>query len=503
MSSWVLQLVLLAACLRFGCFEGDPLPAALVEMVRNSPITSIQDLQLLLLSDSVEEDPDSQPAVGLHSNNTFSRSPRSLEAEPAQQALCKVRTEVLEVTRTMLDRRNANFMLWPPCVEVQRCSGCCNARTLQCVPVITQTRYLQVMKIQYVSRRPHYDKAVISVQDHVECRCQSAPVPKGARTAPKKLHPRRQGPKEPPSRTRSKEELHRRDELKWNQNFHLDERQPRYPPEHALAPRGDNALPGRARALEAQTGRPPLQVPLGALNLTGQWEEEEEERALLTGLGLRRPPQGAGQSGLRENGRNATEESWADGRRPAWLNVTENATQGGRRGPARDRAVAVDTWDPEAQTPSAALQSLTETRPPTGGADETAQVRHGGRPAERGEERGLLRQEQLTLEEEKGALLLLQQKLDQENRQIQILQRQQHHHHDHRQQRLHHQTQTHTTTQTAVTAPLPTTTRPPPPTRPPPIPVTARTPARKAPPKRRMRKNRNRISKAAMRAMLM
>ncbi|KAG5832523.1 hypothetical protein ANANG_G00292050 [Anguilla anguilla] len=164
-------------------------------MVRNSPITSIQDLQLLLLSDSVEEDPDSQPAVGLHSNNTFSRSPRSLEAEPAQQALCKVRTEVLEVTRTMLDRRNANFMLWPPCVEVQRCSGCCNARTLQCVPVITQTRYLQVMKIQYVSRRPHYDKAVISVQDHVECRCQSAPLPKGARTARRSCTPAGRAPR--------------------------------------------------------------------------------------------------------------------------------------------------------------------------------------------------------------------------------------------------------------------------------------------------------------------
>ncbi|KAG5832522.1 hypothetical protein ANANG_G00292040 [Anguilla anguilla] len=191
------------------------------------------------------------------------------------------------------------------------------------------------------------------------------------------------------------------------------------------------------------------------------------------------------------------------GREAPGLAQRDGECHAGAARAARDRAVAVDTWDPETQTPSAASQSLTETRPPTGGADETAQVRHGGRPAERGEERGLLRQEQLALEEEKGALLLLQQKLDQENRQIQILQRQQHHHHDHRHQRLHHQTQTHTTTQAAVTAPLPTTTRPPPPTRPPPIPVTARTPARKAPPKRRMRKNRNRISKAAMRAMLM
>uniref|UniRef100_A0A671WJQ0 Platelet-derived growth factor subunit B n=1 Tax=Sparus aurata TaxID=8175 RepID=A0A671WJQ0_SPAAU len=99
------------------------------------------------------------------------------DAQPAQQALCKVRTEVVEVTRAMLDRSNANFLLWPPCVEVQRCSGCCNTKSLQCVPVVTHTRYLQVMKIEYINKRPTYAKAVVSVIDHVECRCQPAPRP--------------------------------------------------------------------------------------------------------------------------------------------------------------------------------------------------------------------------------------------------------------------------------------------------------------------------------------
>ncbi|CAG02541.1 unnamed protein product [Tetraodon nigroviridis] len=57
MSSWVpLLLALLAACLRSGAAEGEPLPAALVELVRNSPISSIEDLQLLLLTDSVGKD---------------------------------------------------------------------------------------------------------------------------------------------------------------------------------------------------------------------------------------------------------------------------------------------------------------------------------------------------------------------------------------------------------------------------------------------------------------
>uniref|UniRef100_A0A3Q0SIR2 Platelet-derived growth factor subunit B n=1 Tax=Amphilophus citrinellus TaxID=61819 RepID=A0A3Q0SIR2_AMPCI len=137
-------------------FQEDALPAALVELVRNSPISSIEDLQLLLLSDSVGKDQN---------------------AQPAQQALCKVRTEVVEVTRAMLDRSNANFLLWPPCVEVQRCSGCCNTKSLQCVPVVTHTRYLQVMKVEYINKRPTYAKAVVSVVDHVECRCQPAPRP--------------------------------------------------------------------------------------------------------------------------------------------------------------------------------------------------------------------------------------------------------------------------------------------------------------------------------------
>lgn len=48
----------------------------------------------------------------------------------------------------MLDRRNANFMLWPPCVEVQRCSGCCNNRLMQCVPMVTSSRNLQVAALK-------------------------------------------------------------------------------------------------------------------------------------------------------------------------------------------------------------------------------------------------------------------------------------------------------------------------------------------------------------------
>ncbi|KAM6965872.1 uncharacterized protein pdgfbb, partial [Tautogolabrus adspersus] len=236
MSSWVqLLLALLVACLRFGVAEGEPLPAALVELVRNSPISSIEDLQLLLLSDSVDEEDEISATNGGH------RLPRSLDAQPAQQALCKVRTEVVEVTRAMLDRSNANFLLWPPCVEVQRCSGCCNTKSLQCVPVFTHTRYLQVMKVEYINKRPTYAKAVVSVVDHVECQCQPAPRP----PVPKRKSSRRQHNHQHQNQTlsqghaqvkvHSKDELHQWDELKQNQRAHLEDLL-----EQNWSPRGDS-----------------------------------------------------------------------------------------------------------------------------------------------------------------------------------------------------------------------------------------------------------------------
>ncbi|XP_048054479.1 putative cyclin-dependent serine/threonine-protein kinase DDB_G0272797/DDB_G0274007 [Megalobrama amblycephala] len=211
----LLLAVLAAACLRFGSAEADPLPAAVVELVKGGSVSSIQDLQFLLFSESIEVEPDIH-----HENDTSNRLPRSLlDAQPAQQAICKIRTEVIEVTRSMLDRSNANFLLWPPCVEVQRCSGCCNTKTLQCVPVLTHTRYLQVMKIQYVNKRPLYDKAVVSVIDHVECRCQPAPRPAQRRkSSGQKLDARDRSGK-----TRPKVELHSRDELKHNQRLSLDD----------------------------------------------------------------------------------------------------------------------------------------------------------------------------------------------------------------------------------------------------------------------------------------
>ncbi|XP_037619614.1 bromodomain-containing protein 4 [Sebastes umbrosus] len=253
MRSWVLLLLLAAlsaARLRLGSAEGDPLPSSLVDLVRNSPISSVDDLKLLLQleTNAIEEEEDEHDILTNHTRGRYTRS--LVEAQPAQQAACKIRTEVMEVTRSMLDRSNANFMLWPPCVEVQRCSGCCNTRVLQCVPTVTSSRYLQVIKIQYINRKAHYDKAIISVDDHVSCRCQppsssssSVPIPRSPIQSnpnppppppqqpppsshlplplPRAVHPA------PPKTHASKADLHRHDDLKHNQQrYHPEEREP-------------------------------------------------------------------------------------------------------------------------------------------------------------------------------------------------------------------------------------------------------------------------------------
>lgn len=260
MRSWVLLLLLAAlsaARLRLSSAEGDVLPSSLVDLVRNSPISSVDDLKLLLQQETnaIEEEEDEHDFLTNHTHGRYTRS--LVEAQPAQQAACKVRTEVMEVTRSMLDRRNANFLLWPPCVEVQRCSGCCNTRMLQCVPILTSSRYLQVIKIQYINRKAHYDKAIISVEDHVSCRCQpstssssssssssslTVPIPRSAtQSNPNPPPPQQQPPPSshlplphprtvhpaPPKTHASKADLHRHDDLKHNQqHYHPEEREP-------------------------------------------------------------------------------------------------------------------------------------------------------------------------------------------------------------------------------------------------------------------------------------
>lgn len=175
-------LVSFTCYLTFAGAQGDKIPEAIVRKLRSSAIHSIQDLQRLLQIDSVEEDSLPDQAVPfrrqLRSNSSLSRVMRSLqglavEADMAVPAQCQPRTEVLELTRGMVDRSNTNFLVWPLCVEVQRCSGCCNTHSMHCRPTRVQARHLQVVKIEYVQKKARHGKALVTVEDHLECRCEA------------------------------------------------------------------------------------------------------------------------------------------------------------------------------------------------------------------------------------------------------------------------------------------------------------------------------------------
>lgn len=518
MSSWVqLLLALLAACLRFGVAEEDPLPAALVELVRNSPISSIEDLQLLLLSDSVDEEEGNSAANGGH------RLPRSLDAQPAQQALCKVRTEVAEVTRAMLDRSNANFLPWPPCVEVQRCSGCCNTKSLQCVPVVTHTRYLQVMKIEYMNKRPTYTKTVVSVVDHVECRCQPVPRPPVLkRKSSRRQHSHNkdqhrnqtlsQGHGHGQVKVHSKDELHQWDDLKQNQRAHLEDLL-----EQHWSPRGDTFTQhGEGYSLAGDdTSRSEEAILYGphwahnSTGLLGSKDQTENQEHVERKNG--RISEGNKTLSAADNA--GVDQKLAEVGDGLLLNSTEGKINEGNRetqthSPSwrddKSKFSKPATHNPQAKfspTEATAEQVGSRFRPTKEpNPDPREQVRRRGN--ETPEEERILQIEKEKLEEERTELLLLHKRLDQEKeilRQQQMKREEeerqkeketdsQHHLHN----KHHHHLQT-TTTQKPETTSTTTTQQPS-------APAGPRPPAR---PKKRMRKNRKRISKAAMRAMLM
>ncbi|XP_032443542.1 uncharacterized protein pdgfbb [Xiphophorus hellerii] len=521
MSSWVQLLLLawLAACARFGVAEEDALPAALVELVRNSPINSIEDLQLLLLTDSVDEEEANSAANGGH------RLPRSLDAQPAQQAQCKVRTEVVEVTRAMLDRSNANFLLWPPCVEVQRCSGCCNTKSLQCVPVVTHTRYLQVMKIEYINKRPTYAKAVVSVVDHVECRCQPAPRPavlKKKSSHRLHSHPHRNqtlgpGPAQGQVKVHSKDELHQLDELKPNQRAHL---------EHLLGQRWDlrgdtfpqpgegYSLAGEDVSRSEETVLFPPHWDHNFTRLLGTEEQIETQE----NVGMKNdevfkdnagPPAGnvdvEAKTKLGEDGFNSTEGNPKVGHKHTQTHSPpgsddkskpfESHTAGLSKGVAENSRAMLD---PSEET--RARSRVRPTKEPNPEPREAAGRRENETPDV--ERMSQIAEEKL--EAERKELLLLHKRLDEEKellRQQKMKQEEEERLKEketdsqHLQHRKHHHL--HTTTPKPETATSTTTTQKAP------APTGPRLPVRPNPQRRRMKKNRKRISKAAMRAMLM